>query len=294
MSAGHRHHLHANEAQDLTHTTTLHRREFAPAMTKRFRRLKGLIRATVSYEHDALRLSNGTDSSSAAPTDTASLFAASPAERFEFTNNGEAVDEFMEWLQGAIAEDVLEVVGRDRVRNGEHYTAGYVRSAYQRGLKDAARRLQAAGYDVEESDLQDVFNLPVHQRTIESVYTRTYSELEGITTNMQQGVRRTLSRGLAEGWNPRKAASRLNEEVDDIGITRARTLSRTEISKAYNTASGKRYERHGVEEVDILTSNPCSVCKALAAGGPYPVSEASTLIPDRTHPNCVCTIAPAA
>lgn len=273
---GHRHELVAAEQQDLTNTTTLHRREFAPALTKRFRRLKGLIRTTAGYENDAFELS-----------------AAEPREEFRFEEDEEAVEAFELWLQAAIAQEVLERVPLRRVERGQHYTASFLRSAYLRGLQGAERRLNDAGVEVSDSNIGAMFNMPIHQRTVQTVYTRAYENLEGITEDMQASIRDELSAALSQGWNPRKAATQLNREVDDIGITRARTLSRTEISNAYNTASARRYSQSGaVEKVDILTSDPCPICKALATNGPYPVSEAAGLIPGRTHPRCVCSIAP--
>ncbi|MDS0284731.1 minor capsid protein [Haloarcula onubensis] len=276
MSAcGHDHHeLVANEKQDLTKTTTLHRREFAPAVRKRFRLLKGLIRKTVGYTYDALRLT-----------------AAEPKRQFVFETRAEAVDQFQQWLEDAVDEDVLEVIERERIRNGVHYTARYVRAAYGKGLRHAGDRLEDAGFEIGDQAVSAMFNMPVHERELETIYTRAYDNLDWITQQMQQSIRSELTEALVKGENPRKVAGRLTDEVD-VGISQAETFSRTEISNAHNTASAKRYEDAGVDEVVILTSDPCTVCEALAAGGPYPVDEAASLIPGRTHPNCVCTIAP--
>ncbi|GGM64357.1 hypothetical protein J2752_000445 [Halarchaeum rubridurum] len=275
MAHTHQRHTLTAEAQDLTRTTTLHKREFAPAMTKRFRRLKGLLRTTVGYENDALELA-----------------AAQPRDHFTFDTRADAVDAFTEWLQEALDEDVLEQITPSRIAQGGHYTGPYLRTAYLRGLRGAERRLEEAGIHAGEASVGATFRMPVHQRTVQEIYTRAYDNLAGITDAIQETVRDDLATALTEGWNPRKAAARLTQDIDDIGITRARTLSRTEISNAYNTASARRYDGAGVDEVRILTSDPCPVCEALATNGPYPVSEADGLIPGRTHPNCVCCIAP--
>lgn len=278
-SGGH-HELTANEKQDLTKTTTLHRREFAPAMTKRLRFLKGLVRKTVGYEFDALRLSG-----------RSSATAARPQRQFTFTSNAEAKDEFLSWLNQAINDEVLEVIERTRIRDGEHYTARYVRSAYQRGIEGANQRLKDAGIEIGDVSLDATLRRPIHLKTLETIYTRTYDNLENITEDMQTGIRRQLTEGLEAGWNPRKMASKLTNEVDDIGITRAETLSRTEVSNAYNTASARRYQQSGVDQVQILVSDPCPICQALKANDPYPADEAAGLLP--AHPNCVCSIAPS-
>lgn len=276
-------HLHAAEKQDLTRTTTLHRREFLPALMSRFNALRGAIRRTAGYENDALQLCQGI---------VAAAEDVEDAERFQFTTDAQAQDAFMEWLNRQLDQGILERTSRDRVRRGEHWTARYDNAAYQRGLDDAVTRLRANGVDVAEASLEGAFNHPIHQDTLEGIYTRTYDELDGITSDMADSVRRELSTALELGENPEKAARRLTGAVSDMDRTRARRLSRTEISNAYNTASSRRYEQFGVEEVVVLTSSPCSKCADLAAGNPYPVEEAASLVPGRTHPQCVCAIAP--
>ncbi|WP_254535225.1 phage minor head protein [Halomarina litorea] len=281
----HRHHLTA-EAQDVTRTTTLHRREFRPALLSRLRALKGQIASRVGYEQDALNLGENDGRL------IGWLFAAAATDPYDFRSDAQKVDEFIEWLQARIDEGLLEELTREQVRNGEHFTASYVRSAYDRGLDGAATRLRQAGYDVDEAMLQSAFNAPIHAETLQTIYTRAYDNLEDITQDMATGIRRELTTALEEGINPKEAARRINGVVDDVGIKRARTLSRTEISNAYNTASARRYQRTGVERVRVVTSGPCPICESLADQGPYSVEEAATLIPGRTHPNCVCSIAP--
>ena len=285
MSAhSHEHqHLHAAEKLDLTRTTTLHRDDFVPAIMSRFNALRGAIRTTAGYENDALQLRQGI---------VAAAEDVEDAEQFHFASDAQAQDAFMEWLNRQLEQGVLERTSRDRVRRGEHWTARYDNAAYQRGLDDAVTRLRANGVDVAEARLEGAFNLPIHQETLEGIYTRTYDELDGITSDVADSVRRELSTALELGENPEKAARRLTGAVSDMDRTRARRLSRTEISNAYNTASAKRYERFNVAEVVVLTSGPCPKCATLAADNPYPIEEASTLIPGRTHPNCVCAIAP--
>lgn len=282
---GNEHHLHANEKQDLTRTTSLHRREFFPALMSRFRALRGAIRTTVGYENDALQLRQRGSATAAADD-------VQPAQTFLFTTDAEAQDEFMRWLDLQLDRGILERTDRGRVRRGEHWTARYDTAAYQRGLDDAATRLQVSGVVVTEASLEGAFNLPIHQDTLEDIYTRTYDELDGITSDVADVVRRELATAIERGENPDKVARRLTGSVSDMDRSRAQTLSRTEISNAYNTGAAKRYERYGIEEVNILTNSPCKLCASLAADNPYPIEEASTLVPDSTHPNCICSIGP--
>ncbi len=294
-------HVTANDGA-ITGTKTLHDRGFAPAMAKRFQALKGAIRTTVGYDLDYLRLSQGNSRARSrhltlnrrrphvtanAPDDI-----GPPNRPFTLRNHSQAADEFVDWLAEQLDAGVLESMDREFVYSGQHYTAQYVHEAYEKGVANAGSEMANAGMDVDPPGVSTALQLPVHRDTLEQIYSRTYDNLDGITTDTARAIRRELTQGLAEGRNPRRIASSLNDLVENVGLTRARTLSRTEISNAHNTASARRYARLGVEEVDIVTANPCNRCASLAASNPYPIDEAASLIPGRTHPNCMCAIVP--
>jgi len=133
------------------------------------------------------------------------------------------------------------------------------------------------------------------RRNVGLIYTRTFSDLNGITQAMDQQISRILAQGIGEGRGPMDIARELNERVDKIGISRARMLARTEIVSAHAEASINAYEEAGLEGVDVEAeilngSDPCPECQDLAANGPYTISEARSLIP--AHPNCVCSLNP--
>lgn len=274
-------------SQEPTATVGL-REDFRTELTVRFRALKGAINKTAGYENDTLGLKQG---------DSNQLFAAAdditPARSFQFTTDQEAQDAFMDWLDTQIDRGILESTGRTAVRNGEHYTARYVRSGYSRGVDHADAQLNEHGVEVPEQDIQQAFNRPIAQQDLEQLYTRTFDELEDITQDMQTNIRRELSTGFSEGWNPRKTAAAINDRVDKVGITRAERLARTETLNAHNTASRSRYGEFGVKKVDILGHNPCTkICAPIIAGNPYPLDD----IPRGGapfHPNCLGTETPA-
>ncbi|MFC5970082.1 hypothetical protein ACFPYI_01940 [Halomarina salina] len=286
-----------------TRTKTL-RGEYRVRVAKPFRRLKGAVRTTV-IDNDALRIGSDVDalvaaaaggraadtSSGGTATITAAADDIQPASGFTFDTDAEAQDEFIIWLERQANRGILEVTSRQRVRNGEHFTARYVRSAYSRGVQYADARLHEEGVETPEASLQATFNQPVHAATLEQLYTRSYDELATVSSDMQTAVRRELGTGLSQGWNPRKTARNLNDRIDKIGITDAERLARTETLHSHNSAAGRRYGEMGVEKVNVLTHTPCSICTALEAQNPWPV-EATPIVPDQSHPNCVCTIAP--
>lgn len=284
---------------------------------KRWRRVKGLIRETI-VENDALGLAGGSTS----PTEAAALEVnaddldwwadyvadrrrgavnASAAEEFDFPTDdeGAAIDAFLDWLRGAVDDEVLEV-GR-RGSSGEPITRSnwmnvFVRRAYGRGLKFANGRLREAGLDVPGIDPSEAFSRPIHAQTLSRLYTRTFRELDGITEAVGQQISRRLTEGFAKGWNPRKTARELNDRVDAIGLTRSRTLARTETINAHADATLNRYEDEGVDDVagkaefdTAGDSDVCSLCRPLE-GEVMSIAEARGLIP--IHPNCRCAWLP--
>lgn len=278
-TSSHSHRTNA-QRQDPTQTTGT-RREFAAACYRRFRSLKGLIRETVE-ENDALRVGQRQN--------------ARPRDDFRFEQNDRKQEAFMRWLRQAMDDEVLEPVGPAAARGGRHWTATYIRSASRRGIKNAHQALREQGFDVDAEELDRVFNAPVHRETVRSIYLRAYDALEGITSAVDQEISRELAQGFVEGVGPRELASRLNERVDSIGITRARTMARTEVIRAANESTLDRLESVGIDEVtgqvEHLTaqdSRVCPTCRALG-GSTYSIDEARGRIP--VHPSCRCTWVP--
>lgn len=291
--------------------------DFSAKFWKRWRRVKGLVRETV-VENDALRLR---DESDAGPVDASALSVnaddpdwwaayvderrrgvvnASAADDFDFPtdDDGEAIDAFLDWLRGALDDELLEV---DRGPNGEpinrsNWTDVFIRRAYGRGLKFANGRLREAGADVEAIDPSRAFNRPIHSKTLSRLYTRAFRELEGITEAVGQQVSRELTEGFAQGWNPRKIASAINDRVESIGYVRSKTLARTEVIKAHADSTLNRYKEEGVDDVagkaefdTAGDADVCSICRPLE-GEVMSIAEASGLIP--LHPNCRCAWLP--
>lgn len=272
---------------DPTNTTGI-RESYAAEAYNRFRRLKGLVRTTVE-ENDALRLGDRS---------RRGRFNARPQDDFRFTTRAEKEAAFLEWFRNALDDEVLKPVGSRTVRRGGHWTAAYVRSASRRGIKNANQRLKRQGHsiDVGVGNVDATFNAPVHQDLLRSLYLRNYRALKGVTDAVDKEISRVLTEGVAQGKNPREMASTLNERIDDVGITRARVLARTETVRAANEQALTRYEQAGVDEVGVevewLTAQDDRVCPVCAskAGNRYSVEEAHGILPQ--HPQCRCTFVP--
>lgn len=299
----HDHHTHlAQVSGDPTHTEGI-REQFIKEVRQRFRVVRGDVRRVAGYDEDRLNLKQ--DASLADPEDI---------ERFP-TNAGKT-RAFSDWLRGKMDEEVLEPVERDAVQNGEHWTATYIRSGYSRGWENAVTRLQEAGITVSES-ARDIFDLGVPQRQLRRLYTRAFENLKSVTRDAVPQVRDTLTQGLADGWNPRKMARKLADEVETLQTTRAEVLARTEVINSYSDATLDRYERAGADGVTVSgefataeDNRVCPICKSIAGaeyatdkmrsatfeyeaaedeapslGGVYPVKPP-------VHPQCRCAILP--
>jgi SPP1 gp7 family putative phage head morphogenesis protein len=248
-------------------------------MYRRFRKVKGLIREQVdTLDGFGLRTNRGA---------------------FEFERSAQKVDSFMAWLRRAQRENILGI--REGTPIGASAQTAwanvYIDSAYQRGISHAAAEMRGQGATVSDRWIDSAFNRPIHADRVGLIYTRNFSELEGITQAMDQQISRILAQGIADGRNPRDLARLINDRVDKIGITRARMLARTEIISAHAEASLNSYEEAGLEGVnvkaEVLTAGDdrvCEICADLEDGGPYSMDEARGLIP--AHPNCRCVLTP--
>lgn len=234
---------------------------------------------------------------------------AEPVPPFQFTRDDQKAEAFMRWLRRQQENDVLTVIERNENT--------FVRSAYGRGLEHAHSELRKEGVDVDVDDLQNVYNLPVHQETLQMLYTRNYEALQGITDEVAKQIADELTTGFSQGWNPREMARNITDRVDKIGKTRATTLARTEVINAHSEATLNRYEQLGVEGVTIRAElstagdrRVCPLCKARAgktvtieeartetftyeAGEDEPPSLSGTYrIRPPLHPNCRCAWLP--
>ncbi len=298
----HNHHAHLRQLSDDPTNTESIRERFLRAVRQRFRELRGEVRRVVGYDENRLKL-----------TQDAALVDPEDIERFP-SKAGKA-RKFAEWLRERLRTGVLEATERRAVRNGEHWSATYIRAAYRRGWENARARLRNAGVGTEP--VEAVVELGVPQRQLRRLYTRTYEALESVTEDAAPAVRDALTTGLAEGVNPREMARRLTKEVRTVQRTQAEVLARTETINSYSEATLDRFDRAGVGGATVSgefatadDERVCPICEAIEGttygtdemrsatfafqpsdsepdhlGGEYPVKPP-------VHPQCRCAILP--
>lgn len=237
-------------------------RAFVRDILRRFKRIRGLIRATVGYENDALFLKQGAKP----PTIQAN---ADPEEAFDFARREGRIDAFVQVLKEWLREEVVEPVTPLEAANGEHWTAEYLDAAYVTGVQKAEGRLMQAGVSLTASDREEILGRPVSVRQLREIYSRTYENLKDITEDAAQVIRTELTEAVRDGENPRKVANRLTEEIQALTNTRAVTLARTEIINSHADAALNTYEEAGADVVSHTSrmtakdARVCAFCRAL-------------------------------
>ena len=118
--------------------------------------------------------------------------------------------------------------------------------------------------------------------------------VNGITDTKLNTIGSVLAQSLSDGSTVQKTASLINDVIDDP--ERAAMIARTEISRAVNIASNDLYASSGVEQVDWLVAEGCQDCQDNADASPIDIGSEfpSGDTEPPAHPNCMCTIAPAA
>lgn len=293
---------------DPTHTTVL-RNVFVANMNRRFDEIVSVIKKTV-VDNDCFGLQNNIQTHQVAPAGW---------QAFNYRLSQEKIAKFMEWLQQQVNSGILSIGEFEQIGTAVNsaWTNKYILDSYKRGVIRARYELQKAGFKVPSIEstggVEMSLILPVHLDRIGILYTRAYTDLKGITEQMDTYISRILAQGLADGDNPlllaRKMVSVINGQgIGELGVTdtlgrfisaktRAEGLARTEIIRAHHLATIQEYRNWAVYGVivkaEVVTAGDdkvCSVCEALAKGGPYTLDEAEKLIP--AHTNCRCVTIP--
>lgn len=246
------------------------------------------------------------------------VFVAVPiAGAFNFAKNQEKVSKFMEWIQAQVDSGILDIKDISQVGSAIDgaWTNKYVYDSYKRGVQRARYEMKAAGFDIpplDENGLTGTMQIPVNLDRIGMLYTRTFSDLKGITEQMDNLISKTLAQGLVDGDGAKLLAGKLTSLINGTGETlaikdslgryisasrRAEIMARTEIIRAHHLGNVQEMRNWGAEGVKVqaefMTSGDnrvCSQCESLAKQGPYTLDQIQYMIP--VHPQCRCVALP--
>lgn len=282
--------------EDPTRTIAL-RKKFISQINKRLKELKGIIRKAI-IEDDCFGIKK--DKSKILSLSLVSKLSSPGAKVWQYRNDVEKVEEFVDWLKEQEELGILERVPNTLTGKKDPWTNTYIQTSYQKGILQARSELGALGVNLPSTkdifEINGVFNQPIHVERIESIFTRVFSDLKGVTEVMDRQISRQLSLGLAEGKGPYEIARLLNNRVDKIGITRARLIARTEIVRTHNVAAMNEFERlESIVGEEILVQWWTALDERVRSshedrhGKIYKKKKARGLIGE---PNCRCALLP--
>jgi SPP1 gp7 family putative phage head morphogenesis protein len=217
--------------------------------------------------------------------------------QFTYRRADEKLEQFQEWFRGQIREKILVV--EDPLKETP-WLAKYVRSAYREALVKShievrkAQGIRAVAPATEEFLLQ-AFASPEAVSKIKMMAARSFTDMKGVTEDMDARMTRVLTDGIAHGRSVRKVAKELNEKVVGLGKMKAMLVARNEIIRVHAEGQLDAFEQLDVGEVtlnaEMLTAwNACPRCTSIASGGPFSLSEARGMLP--IHPRCRCAWGP--
>lgn len=242
-------------------------------------------------------------------------------KQFAFDLSPKKLEKFMAWLEEQEAAGILQLIQRPGARISELGLYGirvpwsnvWIDTAYAQGIRQSRAELRKLDPTIPSLDsipggVSAVMNQPIHADRLAEAYARTYEDLKSVTsvTNAQmrrqiaEGLRTGITRGIAEGRNPRVIARQLfkntADRINKIGKVRCRMIARTEVIRAHHLANVAEMRIAEVEGVRVraewvTAGNPCPICADLASRQtPYTLDEIEPLLP--AHVNCRCTIVP--
>lgn len=268
---------------DATGTVGL-RRRFIREMSRRWTRLRGLVRRTVGYENDAANLSRGGQRGRVSePPYTGQPEAV---EAFPSLTEGILTAAFAAWIANATRQIVLDPTtvtdavsgAADVVIPGmdipapawNHWTRDYVGPAFVRGVNQSTGLLYRAGVDVENIPNEEILTDGGFVPAVRQRYWSPFEQLEGLTDDAADEMARIFDEAIAEGWNPRKTADEMTANLRSLEADRAYTIARTETLFSHSNAAIENYRRAGVDTVGhvgrIVTPDDalCPFCRRLA------------------------------
>jgi SPP1 gp7 family putative phage head morphogenesis protein len=293
---------------DPTHTTAL-RNSFSRDMRKRFTELAIVVKKSI-VDNDCFGLK---------PKINIFQMLPAPNKAFVYPSSSEKIEAFMVWLKKQVEAGIIQVGEAKQFGTAINsaWMNLYILDSYKRGVQRARDEMRKAGMNVPAIEasggINAVMNASIfHMDRVGVLFTRTYTDLKGITDAMDMQISRILAQGMIDGDGPALLARKLVATINgtgmgDLGMTdklgryipamrRAMMLARTEIIRAHHIATIQEYRNWGVLGIKVLgewktagDSRVCEKCFELE-GKVFELSDIEALIP--FHPQCRCIALP--
>lgn len=220
-------------------------------------------------------------------------------ERWRFRTSPEKLQEFQKWLKTQVQAYLVGMTD-------EELWQRYVEQGFQQGAGRAfndtqPQRKWGAGEGAfyagtKDQFLRSSFGRPENADKVKLLASRSFDEMEGMTTDMATKMSRALADGLTQGKGPVAVARDISNQLG-ISRTRAETIAQTELIRAHAEGQLMAMEEMGVEEIGVMVEwntadddRVCPLCDAMQ-GVVLKIEEAKGMIP--RHPRCRCAFFPA-
>lgn len=212
--------------------------------------------------------------------------------QWAYEPNSKKLSNFQQWFKDNVNEKLLA-----KAEEG-FWVDDYVKKAYKKGVDKtytAVRKgLKPQEAQAAKREFDSTFNITAEDK-LKLIKSRTFSDLKGVTRAMSNQISNTIIEGLTKGWSPEKIGDAINDRVSKIGLSRARTIARTEIVRAHAEGTLDAMETLGIKDVGVnvewaTAKKPCSLCAQLA-GVVMTIEQARGMFP--RHPNCLCSPIPS-
>lgn len=192
-------------------------------------------------------------------------------------------------LDKAIADFMRRMAGDDRSREG------FVRSDTEDGLLQQASFLayragQQRGMELSRTQQNPEFTEAHRRALLEDVFARLTQDGQFRFELRLGEIRDEMVDALGRGDSPLAVARELGDDLDGYERGRLRTIVRTEMGIAGETAIGETYRAAGVARVHVIGDPNTDAACTVHIGREYVLIDAANL--PLYHPNCFCSIVP--
>lgn len=156
-------------------------------------------------------------------------------------------------------------------------------------LEDAYEQGSGRVYQPDGSVVR--FEVPSYEAAVDSLTNDGLKLARKLASDQREKARAVLVEATEKGWSVNKTRDQLTDRVRKLTENRARTIARTEVSRAQTKALGDTMKTAGIERylwIAALDTRTCEQCKSYhrreyeVDKGPMPVRD--------SHPNCRCVV----
>lgn len=113
--------------------------------------------------------------------------------------------------------------------------------------------------------------------------------ITNVGEDIKNDVRDIVKKGFDEGLHPQEISKQIENGIDTINKTRARTLARTEVKRADTISNYIVANEQGATHFEVYCRpDCCPICKKDYLNKEYTVHQTDMLPP--RHPNCRCGV----